>query len=207
LIVPSDSLRAYLENASKSYNSQLDKDVAEYLESRGIGRETADRFRLGFVVDPAPGHEVYRDCLAIPYLTPSGSVVSIRFRTLPPAEKKYMTVAGDTPRIYNTKALELGSRSICVTEGEIDCIIAEISGLPSVGLPGATHWKPLFARLLSHYEAVYVLSDDDNPGQNFAETLGRDMSNVRNVPMTGGDVNTFYLEHGAEALRKKVGAR
>lgn len=207
MIVPSDSLRRFLEKTSELYHSQLDQTVAGYLKERGIEQETAKRFRLGFVDDPAPGHENYRGCLAIPYLTPSGSVVSIRFRTLPPAEKKYLTVAGDTPRLYNTEALERGSRAICLTEGEIDCLVAEISGLPTVGIPGATHWKSVFSRLLAHYEAVYVLSDDDKAGKSFAESVGKDLSNVRNVPMTGGDVNSFFLEHGAEALRKKVGAR
>jgi DNA primase len=205
MIVPSHSLRRYLEKASLAYHKQIDKAAAEYLKDRGIDRDAAERFRLGLVVDPEPGHEQYKGCLAIPYLTPSGSVTSIRFRTLPPAEKKYLTVAGDETRLYNTEALERGTRSICLTEGEIDCVIAEISGLPTVGLPGATQWKKIFVRLLAHYEAVYILSDDDKAGQNFAELVGKDLSNARNVPMTGGDVNSFYLEHGAEALRRKVG--
>lgn len=203
--MPSDSLRSYLEKASKAYHNQLSPDAAVYLKERGIDQEVAERFRLGYVDDPAPGHEQYRGCLAIPYLTPSGSVVSIRFRTLPPAEKRYMTVAGDTPRPYNTEALERGTRSVCVTEGEFDCIVAEACGLPTVGLPGAQQWKRLFRRLMEHYEAVFVLSDDDDPGQAFAKTIGKDMSNVRNVPMTGGDVTSFVLENGPEALRKKVG--
>jgi DNA primase len=205
LIVPSDSLRAFLEKASKSYHRQLTPDVVGYLAERGIDREAAERFQLGFVDDPEPGHEAYRGCLAIPYLTPSGSVVSVRFRTLPPAEKKYMTVAGDTPRLYNTESLERGTRSVCVTEGELDCVIAELCGLPAVGLPGATSWKKIFSRLLAHYENVFLLSDDDSAGQAFAETLGRGLPNVRNCPMRGGDVTSFYLEHGPEALKEKVG--
>lgn len=207
MLVPSDSLRAYLEKSSKTYHDQLDKDASEYLAGRGIDQDTAERFRLGLVADPVPGHEQYRGCLAIPYLTPSGSVTSIRFRILHGNGAKYLTVAGDMPRIYNTAALELGSRNICVTEGEFDCQIATVCGLPTVGLPGVDSWNPIWARLLSQYDAVYTLSDDDDAGQSLPMKLGKDLNNIRNVPMTGGDVTTYYLEHGAEELRKKVGAR
>lgn len=206
-LVPSDSMRAYLERSSQSYHNQLSEDASEYLMGRGINHETAARFRLGLVADPAPGHEQYRGCLALPYLTPSGSVTSIRFRTLHGNGAKYLTVAGDMPRIYNTVDLERGTRSICVTEGEFDCIISAICGLPTVGLPGVNSWNPVWARLLSQYDAVYTLSDDDDAGQELPQKLGKDLDNVRNVPMRGGDVTTYFLEHGEDALRKKVGVR
>jgi DNA primase len=214
-LVPSDSMRAYLEKSSTSYHDQLDAGVREYLTGeRGISEEIIARFRLGLVVDPAPGHETYRGCLSIPYLTPSGSVTSIRFRTLPPADKKYLSVAGDMGRLYNTVDLERGTRAICVTEGEPDCWTAVMCGLPTVGIPGATSWNPVWARLLSQYDAVYTLSDDDDAGQKLPATLGKDLDNIRDVPMqigpaslSGGDVNKFVLEYGAEELRKKVGVK
>jgi DNA primase len=134
-------------------------------------------------------------------------VTSLRFRRLDDRGPKYMTVAGDIPRIYNTAALERGTRAICVTEGEMDCIIAEEVGLPTVGVPGANAWNPIWARLLAIYDAVYVLADDDDAGGEFAYTLGKALDNVRHVPMNDGDVNSFFLERGAEALRRKVGVR
>lgn len=214
MLVPSDSLRTFLEKTSSQYHDQLTPDVVEYLEGRGINEETAARFRLGVVADPAPGHEQYRGCLSIPYLTPSGSVTSIRFRNLSDYGPKYLTVAGDMPRIYNTADLERGTRAICVTEGEIDCISAVLAGLPAIGIPGAESWKRIWSRLLLQYDAVYVLSDDDEAGQRSAGTIGKDLDNVRNVPMqigpeplSKGDVNKFFLEFGAEGLRKKVGVR
>jgi DNA primase len=207
--VPSDSLRAFLERASKLYHSQLDPAVSEYLTGpeRGLNDETITKFRLGAVVDPLPGHEQYRGCLAIPYLTPSGSVTSIRFRNLTGRGAKYLTVAGDKPRLYNTAALELNTRAMCVTEGELDADTADMCGLPVVGAPGADSWLPVWGRLLTQYDVVYTLSDDDEAGQKFAYAVAKTTDNVRNVVMTGGDVTTFALEHGAEELCGKVGKR
>lgn len=205
--VPSDSLRAYLEKSSTQYHDQLSPDVSAYLATRGLDEGAMTRFRLGAVVDPLPGHEQYTGCLSIPYLTPSGSVTSVRFRNLSGSGPKYMTVAGDKPRLFNTEALERGTRGICVTEGEIDAITADMCGLPTIGVPGASSWQPVWARLIGQYDFVYTLSDDDEPGQEFAHKIGRASDNARNVVMTGGDVNTFFLEHGAEELRRKVGIR
>lgn len=212
MLVPSDTLRRYLEIASKNYHSQLFEgtgvaaQVAQYLQGRGITQEAARQFRLGVVVDPEPGHENYLGCISIPYLTPSRSVTAIRFRKLE-GEPKYLSTPGDIHRIYNTAALERGTRAICITEGEFDCIIAESCGLPTIGAQGANGWKDVFYLLVDQYDAVYMLADDDEAGKDFAYKLQKRMDSVRPVLMKGGDVTTFYLEHGAEALRRKVGVK
>lgn len=212
-VVPSDSTRAFLEKSSQRYHEQLSPSAVEYLTGpeRGLTEEVIEKFRLGFVGDPEPGHETYAGMLAIPYLTPKGSVVSIRFRSLPPADKVYLTVAGDTPRPYNTVDIDRGTSSICVTEGEFDCAVSTMCGLPTAGLPGSNSWNPVWVRLFQPYDAVYLLSDDDESGRRMAEKLGSVLPNLRNVPMVcsepKGDVTKFYLEFGEQELRKKVGIK
>ena len=44
MLVPSDSLRAFLERASKLYHSQLDEAVSGYLTERGLNEETVAKF-------------------------------------------------------------------------------------------------------------------------------------------------------------------
>ncbi|MFC9974322.1 toprim domain-containing protein [Spirillospora sp. NPDC127200] len=202
--MPSSSTRTFLENASQRYNEEITAEGVEYLTGRGIEPETIETFRLGVVADPLPGHEPYRGFLAIPYLTPSGSVTSIRFRRLSGDGPKYLTVAGDIPRIYNTAALERGTRGICICEGELDAIIAEQCGLPAVGIPGAAAWQKVWVRLFEPYDQVMTLSDDDEAGRAFVTKLAKALGNVRDVPMAGGDVTTFFLTHGGDALRRKV---
>jgi DNA primase len=218
-LVPSSSQREFLERASQKYANDLPEDAIEYLmgPKRGLNEEAIERFRLGVVVDPVPGHEQYTGCLSIPYLSNYG-ILTIRFRrpsdinknalSLDELDKvespKYLTIAGDRPRIYNVAALERGLRSICVAEGEFDAIIAEMCDLPCIALPGAQSWKPLWSRLLEQYEAVFLLQDDDEAGKKLAASMGKQLHNLRPVVMTGGDVTSFYVEHGREALREKV---
>ena len=136
----SESQRASLREATDLYRESLPGSPAEeYLASRGIPAVT--RFGLGYVADARPGHEMYKGCLAIPYMRWSEwrgwSVASIRFRRLDGGNPKYMTVAGDKPRLYNTVALTRYSRDMSIAEGEIDAVTAELAGVPCVGVPGA----------------------------------------------------------------------
>ncbi|MEV2279299.1 toprim domain-containing protein [Nocardiopsis sp. NPDC049922] len=189
------------------YQADLSPDAEGYLTGeRGLTRETVDRFRLGYVETPLPGHEHVRGHLAIPYLTPDGDIVSMRFRRLfGSGGPKYMSMAADIPRIYNTAGLEVDMSGIVVCEGEIDTMTAIQCGLPAVGIPGAQAWQKRWWRLLVQYRAVFVLHDDDEPGRDFARKISESLENVRMIPMTGGDVNSYFREHGASGLKQKVG--
>ena len=194
------------------YAEQLTEnpDVLGYLTGpdRCLTEEMILRFRLGFVADPSPGHEHVKGHIAIPYLTPDGSVVSIRFRRLGDGPgAKYLSMAGDPPRLFNTSALERGTRNIVVCEGEFDAIVAEMCGLPAVAIPGANAWQPVWCRLLVQFDAIYVMHDDDEPGRELvAKITNSGLDNVRPIPMDGGDVTSFYAQYGRDALRAKVGA-
>ncbi len=92
----SNSQRAFLLQATETYKASihLGKD---YLASRGLSVEEVQRFHLGVVEHPLPGHEGYTGRLAIPYVTPSG-VVDIRFRTMSGGDPKYMGMPGAKTR-------------------------------------------------------------------------------------------------------------
>lgn len=219
MLVPSSSQREFLEKASRKYADELTADAVEYLKGpkRGLNEEAIERFRLGVVVDPLPGHESYRGLITIPYLTAYG-VTTIRYRRLsdlnPQAVDledldatgaKYLTMPGDPVRIFNPEALQRGTRAICLTEGEFDCMVAEMCGMPCIGLPGAQSWQPAWTRLLEQYDAVFFLQDDDEAGRTMAKTLAKPLrGNLRTIVMDGGDVTTFFLQNGREGLREKV---
>jgi DNA primase len=208
-IVPSLSSRRFTETASRAYHDQLDHEALAYLmgPERLLSAESIEGHRIGVVRSPEPGHEVVRNYLSIPYLTPDGECISIRFRRLGEGDgPKYRSVSGDIPRLYGTEALERGTRNICVTEGEFDRIIANQCGLPTVGVPGATSWERIWARLLVQFDAVYVLHDDDEPGRELVTKVAEGLDNVRPIPMTGGDVTSFFKDHGRDGLRAKLGA-
>jgi DNA primase len=209
-IVPSISSRKFTEETSRLYHDQLDDEALAYLtgEERLLTAATITSHRYGVVRSPEPGHEHLKGYLSIPYLTPSGECISIRFRRLGDGNgPKYLSVAGDIPRPYGTEALEWGTRNICLTEGEFDRAIAIQCGLPAVGLPGANSWDPIWRRLIVQFDAVFVLHDDDEPGRELvAKVANSGLDNIRPIPMTGGDVTSYYKAHGKEGLRAKLGA-
>jgi DNA primase len=211
---PSDSMRKSLALRHKTYRDQL-KDSAgvPYLEGRGITTATADYFQLGFVGNPLPGDERYQDRLCIPYLTISGTV-QLRFRAVKDHGPKYLGDHGMKGRPFNTTALMSSDPTVYITEGEIDAITAWQCGMKSVvGFPGADSWMPLFKRLF-RYRKVVVLADGDTTiirdnataGQLFAHQIARAVEECKIIEMPPGeDVNSFFLAHGEDALREKVG--
>ncbi len=168
---------------------------------------------LGYVDDPLPGHEMHRGSLAIPYLRWSQehgwAVVSIRFRCIQDHDHKghgkYMTQAGDRPRLYNTLALMKTSPVVAITEGEIDAITAQAAGIPAVGVPGADAWQRYFREPFLGYDRVYVLADGDDAGMKFANTVAKTLPNARVIPCPPGeDVNSLVISQGSQALMERL---
>ena len=184
----------------------------ECLVSRGL--EDIQEFHLGYVADPLPGHEMYRGMLAIPYVRQHGRgkgfVVSMRFRCLADHDHqghgKYNTEPGDQPRLYNTVALTRDDGYVAITEGELDAIAAELCGVSAIGVPGATMWKPYFARAFAGYDTVYILTDGDDAGWRFGRSVADTLPNARIIPMPDGeDVNSVYRARGPQAILKRMG--
>lgn len=211
----SESQRSYLREATTRYwRAFPDSPAAEYLANRGLDQqELSSEFLLGYVADPLPGHEMHRGSLAIPFLRWSQdmgkSVVSIRFRCIKDHEHighgKYMTQAGDRPRLYNTLALMRQDPTIAITEGELDAVTAQLAGVPAVGVPGAEAWQPHFREPFLGYETVYILADGDEPGMRFANTVARTLPNARVIPCPEGeDVNSLVQKNGPEALKERM---
>jgi hypothetical protein len=102
---------AFLLQATETYKASihLGKD---YLASRGLSVEEVQRFHLGVVEHPLPGHEGYTGRLAIPYVTPSG-VVDIRFRTMSGGDPKYMGMPGAKTTMFNSQAVLTADGYIC----------------------------------------------------------------------------------------------
>lgn len=195
-----------LEEATRTYQLQVDA-AAPYLAGRGIGRQAATMFRLGYVQEPMIGHEQYAGRLAIPYLTPSG-VVDIRFRAMhDDGSPKYLSRAGADSTLFNVLAFQQDTDVIGICEGEMDTIIANAEcGIPAVGVPGANGWKTWYARAFADYRRVIVLCDGDQPGRDLGKKIAQqiDVATVVSMP-DGMDVNEVFMSEGMEGIRKRVG--
>ena len=200
----SSSHRQFLLQATHQYASPIHL-AAEYLATRNLSVEEAQRFHLGVVKDALPGHEQYTGRLAIPYITPSG-VVDIRFRAIGNADPKYMGMPGAKTSMFNAQVVLTASDYICVTEGEIDCITMSVkTNHPAIGIPGANNWKPFYSKILDDFDTVIVLADGDSAGMDFGKKVSRELGNVNIVQMPEGhDVNSIVMLEGAEFINERV---
>lgn len=198
-----------LERRVAAYHSQLfspeGTDLLDYLtDVRGLEPETLERFQLGAVVSPEDSDEPARGKIAIPYLTRSGPV-ALRFRRGPEGTgPKYWQPPKSTITIFNTAELVKHQKWIVVCEGEIDCMTAVQAGLPAIGIPGASAWKPHYFTLFEGYERVMILADNDDKGagKDFAAKVAEEVPAPAVILMPDGeDVNSFYVKHGAAELR------
>lgn len=213
----SESQKRSLRDATSSYHQALEGSPAEqYLATRGLGypsiKPQIDKFMFGYVDNPQPGHEQYQGMLAIPYLRwhqTGWQTVSIRFRCIRDHDHrghgKYMTQAGDRPRLYNTMALLEQSPVVGITEGEIDAVTATVCGIPTVGVPGASSWKEWFAEPFLGYREVFVFADGDEAGYQFAAKVAEELPNSRVVACPPGeDVNSLVISRGKQALLERI---
>jgi DNA primase len=196
---------ASLESATNRYHDDVEQALG-YLASRGIAEAVADRYRLGYVAHPLPGHEQFTGRLAIPYLTAAG-VVDIRFRALGESDAKYLNRPGVTPTLFNVSALLRPAHTCCVTEGELDAVIAETAlGVPAVGVPGVSAWQAGWERLLVDFDRVIVPCDGDEAGHGFGAKLAKLLPNVVAIHLPAGhDVSSLYLQVGVDGLRHALG--
>lgn len=195
--------------AAQRYAQEISPEALVALEERGISELVAAKFQLGTVTDPINGHEMYEGWISIPYITALGHCVGFKFRRLDDGRPKYGSPTGQKAHLYNVSDISILSRHIVVCEGELDTVIVSgVLNIPAVGIPGVQAWKPHFAKLLSGYDSVYIVGDNDikedgsNPGQDFAKRVQQEVLNGVLVSLPPGmDINDHYLQFGADATR------
>jgi DNA primase len=209
--MPSTEQRNYLDLATMTYMDHLDLALP-YLEKRGIGEDLARLNGLGVVADPLQGHEKFRNRLAIPYLTRSGPI-NMKFRCIKDhnckeqsGHSKYISYDGLKGNLFGVMAYEDAGNFMCITEGELDTLILQSIGLPSMGVPGATHWQNHWNEVFRDFSRIYIFSDGDEAGQLFAGKVQVNMPETAvNVPMPEGmDVTDVYVAQGPQVLTNLI---
>lgn len=226
--IQSEELKKFLAEATRRYAGSLEYSPAEeYLVRRGLlnpeTEEELSRFRIGFVDDPLPGHEMYKGWMAIPYIRrapgkdgkSNWSVATMKFRCIQnhnceevhPRLGKYMSHPGADTRLFNTLDIQSSDNEIAICEGEIDAITAHLCGIPAVAVPGVKNWKDHYYRLFKGYKVVWIFADGDTWGEGLSKKLSEGMGDkVRIIKMPDGeDVNSMVLKHGKKALLKGIG--
>jgi len=195
--------------AAQRYAQEITPEALVALEERGISELVAAKFQLGTVTYPLNGHELYEGWISIPYITALGNCVGFKFRRLDDGKPKYGSPTGQKAHLYNVSDVTVMSKHIVVCEGELDTVIVSgVLGIPAVGIPGVQAWKPHFSRLLSGYDSIYIVGDNDvkedgsNPGADFAKRVHQEVLNGVIISLPPNmDINDYYLAYGADATK------
>lgn len=219
-----------LTQQAEDYHRQLlsSDEGLRWHYDRGLTDQTIRRFKLGWITEPAEGHERYAGSPVIPYVTLTGKVVELRVRRRE-GKPKYLRVGEDFPlavprfRLFNPGHALPSPRSdhVVICEGEYDTMAAVQAGLRAVGVPGATQWHEPWCYLFTQTRVSIAFDNDGwatdkdgierNPGIEGAQRLAglltrhRVHASVVELP-EGKDLGDLLLD-GEDALRRAVSVR
>ena len=188
-----------------------DAEAMDYLLNvRKFTKEIIDRQKLGLKEKIWFRKSGETRALVIPYLSVEGNVTYAKYRTLPPADKDFITPSGWDAQLFNGQVLQDGCKEVLFLEGECDVLSCMSNGIEyAVGVPGANVKKAEWIAVLDKVapEKIYLLYDNDSVGQRAAQEMasriGIDKCFKISLPKDVKDINEFFAKGGTlEAFEK-----
>jgi twinkle protein len=201
------------------------KELAEphrqWLEARGISSSLAEKFGLFTSVQffPPEGESeewVRAKCIAIPYRE-GGQVVNHKYRRVEP--KQHVMDKGGKRCLCNLEALDRAAgKTLVITEGEWDMMLAEDCGWPASSVPNGTPLKASddpasenrYSYLwdardkLAKVKRFILAVDGDKAGialrTDLIALLTPQRCSFVEYPEGTKDLTDVYLKHGVEAV-------
>jgi hypothetical protein len=149
----------------KILNAQTRVDFQKcqnYLKSRGVTRETATRFRLGFHNSGA---------IYLPNYGPDGKLIACRIRFIQPLDSpsgrptRYLSVEGSRYWYpYGLWTIPKSGNVLFVAEGEFKVMILHQLGCSAIGTQGSAFRKSWLEYLQGWDRIVYLRDSGEAPG-------------------------------------------
>ena len=189
-----------------------DAETLDYLKNvRGFTQEVITRQKLGFKEKLWFRKAGETRALVIPYLSAEGNITYAKYRTLPPAEKDFITPSGWDAQLFNGQVLRDGCKEIMFLEGECDVLSCMSNGIEyAVGVPGANVKKMEWIEKLDRIapEKIYILYDNDSVGQKAAQEIasriGLEKCLKITLPKDVKDINDFFINGGTLEVFEKL---
>lgn len=148
----------------------------------------------------------------IPYVE-DGEIITARLRIVNPKpdQPRFLSMPGNTMHPYNLDVV-MKHDAVFVTEGETDCLTANMMELPAVAIPGATSGKAiarLIAKAQEYNTRLIIIPDNDEAGEKFARRMllegyaAKVAVDVIAIPFTK-DLNDWYNKASGEQLSEFV---
>lgn len=142
-----------------------------YLADRGISKETAVTFGVGFYTGPGLMHQR----LAIPIHNAAGELIAYCGRSVDQTQPRYRVPPGfaKSEVLFNLHRAA-GTEAACVVlvEGFFDCMKVHQAGIQAVvALMGAVLYEPQRCALLSRFHQILLMLDGDVAGRNATKII------------------------------------
>lgn len=183
----------------------------EYLESRGITKETIEQFKITYSRQWMPKSNAETDVICFNYFRDS-ELINVKYR----AEGKDFRLHKNSELIfYNLDSIQ-GNDYVIITEGEIDCLTVSQCGLSTViSVPnGAGKGNQKLQYLdncidkFKDIKEVVLFVDNDDPGNNLKEELARRLGKERcyqvHYPEGCKDANDVFMKHGKDIILEMI---
>jgi DNA primase len=142
-----------------------------YLATRGISKETAETFGIGFF----GGKGSMSGRIVIPIHNESGELVAYAGRAIDESEPRYKLPAGfhKSLELFNLHRAAAAGESnpdslVVVVEGFFDCLQVTQAGFPCVALMGSSMSEEQEELLVKHFQKAWLMLDGDEAGRNAA---------------------------------------
>lgn len=118
-----------------------------------------------------------RPAVRVPYRGVDGSEAAVRFRiALEKSEEgddRFRWRTGSKAQLYGLWKLERIKKVgyVVLVEGESDAQTLWFHGVPALGVPGASNWRPEWSEHLEGLEKIYAVVEPDKGGEAFREKL------------------------------------
>jgi twinkle protein len=140
--------------------------VRDWLATRGIEDRTIAAFKVGEQVRDGKVYAVF------PYLR-DGELVNVKYRNAD--EKKDMRQEGGAePCLFGWHLIEPRTRTVAITEGEIDAMTLWQAGIPALSVnagAGNHQWLESDWDRLDRFSEILVAFDDDEAGEKGAKEV------------------------------------
>lgn len=200
--------------------SNLQEPHYEFLKSRGISRETADKMKLFsaekyFVklgkTSPAIGFPYYRD----------GALTAAKYRCI--EDKDFTQDAGGAHDFFGIDLVDK-TKPLVIVEGEIDALTAMEAGIENcVSVPSGAPLKVADGKVMASEDKrfsyvwnaidilnavpyIVIATDNDTPGQALAEELARRIGKAkcRLTKFEAKDLNDAFKQGGSELVKEII---
>lgn len=161
-------------------------DCYDYLESRGITRDTAEKFKVSSAVVWSHDEKRELKAIAFPYKRDNELLQVKRISTERPNGKKVIMAEGDCePCLFGWHTMPKEARAVIICEGEIDCMTYVQYGFPALSVPfgggkGAKQqWIDFEFHNLDRFEEIWLSLDTDEVGLVAAKEIASRLGDHR----------------------------